>query len=379
MARQAKKKKDANEEKVATPLDIINAYLNDKDNKKLHYNHMEEIYYKISSGSLNLDLELGGGFPSGIHRLEGPEESGKTSCALSVAKHFQEYFGDKSMFVYIKAEGRLTPEIIARSGIDISPERFFCFDTNVIEAAFGMIKNLIFKNETNTRFMFFIDSMDGLNRQADLDKAFTESDQVAGGALVSSVFLKKMALPLVKHSHMLFFTSQVRSKISANGMGGSGSPESSGGNAWKHYSNFILQFKKRYSNDIMYEFPEKKKVSEKGRPLGHKCKIEFKKSINEKTGVNMDYPIIYGRTGGRSIWIEREIIDLCFSWGFFEKSGSWIKVDDEIIKILKENNLEFIDKIQGEDNLCKELEKNEAVTNFLFQYCKDEVGKLTAA
>ena len=71
---------------------LIETFLKNKDNSKYHYNDYEELNYKISSGSLNLDLALNGGFCSGAHRFTGVNEGGKTSCALTVAKNFQNHF-----------------------------------------------------------------------------------------------------------------------------------------------------------------------------------------------------------------------------------------------------------------------------------------------
>ena len=62
----------------------------------------QEEDYKISSGSLNLDLAMDGGLGCGIHRLTGVNEGGKTSCALAFARHFQKHFGDKGKVIYFK-------------------------------------------------------------------------------------------------------------------------------------------------------------------------------------------------------------------------------------------------------------------------------------
>ena len=75
-------------------IDQINEFLSNKENKKYHYNGYADADYKISSGSLNLDIALDGGFCAGAHRLTGINEGGKTSCALTVAKNFQEHFKD---------------------------------------------------------------------------------------------------------------------------------------------------------------------------------------------------------------------------------------------------------------------------------------------
>lgn len=374
MARKPKVEKKEEKKKI-TAQEQIQAVLNSDTAKGLHFNDVDEIHYKISTGSLNLDLEVGGGFPCGIHRFQGPSESGKTSCALSIAKNFQEEFGKKAMVIFVKAEGRLDPLVLARSGLDTSDERFFVLDTNVFEVVYELIRKLVLQNEEDRKYFFIIDSIDALCRKADLDKPFEKSEQVAGGALVSSVFLKKMALPIIKMGHMLIFTSQVRAKVDPNGMS-SGKPQSSGGNAWRHYANFVLDFQERYSNDIMYENPSASKIIDKGRPLGHDCKIIFRKSINEKTGVNMSYPIIYGRTNGNSVWVEREIIDLLLGWGYIEKAGSWLNVDPDLTKAIEGAGLQFIEKIQGIDNLCRTLEKSPDVKNFLFKFCKDEVAKM---
>ena len=127
----------------------IKNFLADKDNKKYHYNDHEEIDYKISSGSLNLDLALGGGLPAGVHRFTGVNEGGKTSCALAFARNFQNHFKKEAKVIYIKSEGRLSPEMIKRSGIDTSEEKFFKFDCNVFEKVFELVRLLVNDNADN--------------------------------------------------------------------------------------------------------------------------------------------------------------------------------------------------------------------------------------
>lgn len=355
---------------MSETLKQIESFLSDKDNKKFHYNHCEEEEYKISSGSINLDLALGGGFPSGAHRFTGVNEGGKTSCALTVAKNFQKHFGEKGMVVYIRSEGRLSPEVLSRSGIDTSEEKFFRFDCNIFEKVFQLIRMLVEQNPEDKKYMFIIDSVDALCRIGDFDKPFDESEQVAGGALVTSVFLKKMVLPITKMGHMMILTSQVRVEVAANPYASRGGPKvkQAGGNAVKHYANFILEFQERYSNDIIFPNPSASKLEDKGNPIGHFCKIIFRKSVNEKTGATVRYPIRYGQKDGNSVWVQREIIDMMKLWGYIEQKGAWISFDEEIIELAKSKNIDCPEKIQGENKLVDFIQENKDFSDFILKH-----------
>tara|TARA_R110001592_G_scaffold115220_3_gene315568 strand:+ start:987 stop:2093 length:1107 start_codon:yes stop_codon:yes gene_type:complete len=357
--------------------DQIAKFLADKDNKKYHYNYHQVEEYKIPSGSLNLDIALGGGLPSGAHRFTGINEGGKTSCALAFAKNFQEHFGKKGMIIYIKSEGRFSPEMMERSGINVDPERFFCFDCNIFEKVFELIRELVFQNEDDKRYMFIVDSVDALCRVGDIDKPFADSEQVAGGALITSVFLKKMVLPITKMGHTMILTSQVRVEVATNPYAARGGPKQkqAGGNAIKHYANFILEFEERYNSDLIFKNPTATKLDEKGSPIGHYCKIRFRKTVNEKTGSVARYPIKYGQKNGKSVWKAREILDMLYLFNLIEKKGAWISVSEDLIKELNDNKFEINEKFQGEQRLIDFLEENEKTSDFLYQDFK----KLTNA
>lgn len=357
-------------------LDQIQEFLKDKNNQKYHFNDHEELNYKIPSGSLNLDIALGGGLTAGAHRFTGVNEGGKTSCSLAFARNFQDMFGEDAMVVVIKSEGRLSEEMLQRSGVDTSPERFFVFDCNIFEKVFELIRNLVFNNEEKRKFMFIVDSVDALCRINDIDKGFDEPEQVAGGALITSVFLKKMVLPISKMGHCMILMSQVRVEVATNPYASRGGPKTkqAGGNAVKHYANFILEFEERYSNDIMYTNPSATRLEDKGDPIGHYCKIRFRKTVNEKTGSQVRYPIRYGRKKGNSVWVEKEVADLMFAFQMANKKGAWISFSDDIKQELDNAKIEYEEKFQGDQKFLNHLEENKQLTDFLLEEFKNMVS-----
>ena len=70
----------------------------------------------ISSGSLSLDLALGGGYPKGrIIEIYGPESSGKTTLTLHAIAEIQKQGGTAA---FIDAEHALDPSYARKVGVD---------------------------------------------------------------------------------------------------------------------------------------------------------------------------------------------------------------------------------------------------------------------
>lgn len=359
-----------------------------KANKEDHYNFEEEIDYKVSSGSLQLDLQLGGGFGPGLHRFVGINEGGKTSESLEVMKNFLNDFPNTKA-VYFKAEGRLSPEMKERSGVEFvySAEEWkegtcFVFESNIYETVVDLMRQLVMKNPEKTKYCFLLDSVDGLIAKNDLDKNFDESAKVAGGAVIAATFMKKMAISLAKRGHMAIFVSQVRADIKLDPYTKAPIRQTSatGGNALLHFANFIIEFEPRFKDDLILKDPANKKVSEKNPPIGHFAKITVKKSPNETTNRTLCYPIRYGRKNGTSIWIEKEIVDLLYAWEFVNKKGAWINGSDEFIEMLNEAGfdedvLKF--PIQGDAKLFSIIEENNELSKFLIKFFKKAINEFS--
>jgi len=346
-----------------------------KENKEDHYNFEDEVYYKVSTGSLNLDIATSGGLSPGLHRFIGMNEGGKTSEALEVAKNFLKTV-ENSRALLFKAEGRLSREIKERSGIKFvtDPKEWadgtcFVFECNIFETVSELMKDLINANNENKRYIFILDSVDGLITKGDKDKTLSEATKVAGGAVISSMLMKKISLALSKRGHMAIFISQVRSDIKLDPYAANKEvrqTSATGGNALLHFANWILEFEPRYNKDLILEKPNEKYDPIKNKIIGHNVKIAVKKSTNESTNSKIQYPIKYGRREGSSVWKEYEVIDQILSWEFASAKGAWVTFSDEIIDELKKSDIELKKQHQGVDNLRLYLEENKSITDYFY-------------
>lgn len=374
MGRKPKEENKSIESEVVSAKTRLSSFL--KENKEDHYNFEDEVYYKISTGSLNLDIATGGGLPPGLHRFLGMNEGGKTSEALEVAKNFLNTV-ENSRALLFKSEGRLSKEIQERSGIKFvsDPQEWedktcFVFDCNIFETVSELMKDLIQNNEENKRYLFILDSVDGLITKGDREKTLSEATKVAGGAVISSMLMKKISLALSKRGHMAIFISQVRSDIKLDPYAANKEirqTSATGGNALLHFANWILEFEPRYNKDLILEKPNDKYDPLKNKIVGHNVKITIKKSTNETTNSKVQYPIRYGRKNGASVWKEYEIIDQILSWEFATAKGAWVTFNDEIIEELKGSNLELKKQHQGIDNLRVYLEENKEIVNYFYK------------
>ena len=364
-----KKRTPNKSDQTVTSVQQIQSYL--EAHKGDHYNFEEDRRYTVSSGSLLLDIEMGGGIKPGIIRASGVAEGGKTSCALSFAKNFQKM--DNSMVIYIKSEGRLSPDMIERSGVDTNENKWFVFKCNVYETVIDFMRQMVKDNPSDTRYMFIVDSMDALVPKGDLEKGANEAIKVAGGALLTSDFLKRMALGMGTRGHICYMVSQVRTKVQINPYEKTDPrlTNASGGNAMLHYSDWILEFQPRWNKDLITTQP-----NGKGDMLGHWCKVVFRKSANEKTGTEVRYPIRYRAQSGKSIWVEKEVADMMLAWDMATAKGAWVTISDEIVEEVKKNaNLELKKQHQGMDNFGKYFEENKEIGKYLFNKFREALKK----
>ena len=152
------KKEEISGEEPRQKLAVLEQILT--ENKDYHYVNDNVIDYVVSSGSLTLDIEMGGGIHPGIIRSSGITEGGKTSNALGFARNFQLLHPEKGVVVYVKSEGRLSSTMVERSGVDADPSRFRVVPTNDYEFVIDMMRRLIKDNDNGNLYFFILDSLD---------------------------------------------------------------------------------------------------------------------------------------------------------------------------------------------------------------------------
>lgn len=380
----SRKTKEDTASNILTSQDQLKSFL--KNNKDFHYNYEENVNYVVSSGSLIFDYNLNGGLGPGLHRFCGMNEGGKTSSALRFMKSFLDE-PDKRKGFYVKAEGRLSREMIERSGVkfvfnaeDWVEGTCFVFESNIYEVVVDALRELVKKNDEKIKYFFLLDSVDGLIRKCDLDKTFEESAKVAGGAVIAADFMKRVSIAMQKFGHIAIFISQVRADIKLDPY--SKAPirqtTATGGNALLHFANWIVEFEPRFKNDLILEDQNGQYDEFKNPYIGHQVCITVKKSPNEKTNSKIKYPIKYGRKNGTSNWVEKEIYDFLIMWELVQKRGAWLSFDEDFVNSLKEAGFEsFPLQIQGAAKFERLINEDEKLRNYFVNYIKNNILTLT--
>lgn len=355
---------------VKTSSELLGNYLT--KHKEDHLNFEEEIDWKVSTGSLQFDICLNGGWGPGAYKVHGASFNGKSSQTAQCMRNFLKTV-ENSKGLWVKSEGRLDKEFQERSGVkfvfkaeDWKVGTCFVYESNIFESVTDLVNELVKNNPEKNRYCMVVDSMDNLIRRDDMKKESSESEKVGAAGLLTSTMFKRVNLVLNKLGHSLFFINQVRSKIRGqydpqdpNEKVGGGGP-----NAVVHNANQAWQFLPRLANS---------NIEEDGEIVGHYCRIKLTKGVKERTDIIVEYPIRHGAKNGDSIWRERELADLLVEWDLVKKAGAWISPSEEL-KIILQDCCEVSDdlKWQGMNNLFKWVSDDKKISDFLYNYFLNE-------
>lgn len=187
-----------------------------------------------STGSLGLDMALGiGGVPRGrIVEIFGPEASGKTTMALSIAAQAQRQGG---AVAFVDAEHALDLAYASALGVDMGSALISQPDSG--EQALEITETLVRSNATD---IVIVDSVAALVPQSELEGQMGDATMGAQARLMSQA-LRKLTGAVSKSQCTLIFINQIRNKIGIM----FGNPETTtGGNALKFYASVRLDVRK---------------------------------------------------------------------------------------------------------------------------------------
>jgi recombination protein RecA len=225
---------------------------------------------RIPSGSMNLDLILGGGIPTGrITMLFGPEGGGKTTLAQHIVAEVQ---AQDDVAMYIDVEGKVDPMYAARCGVDFSKLLFS--QPNSATVIFKMIEEVI---KSRLVKVIIVDSLAPILTDAEIDADIGERFYAAQAGFLSQT-LKTINGLVAQSSTALIFINQVREKIGLYG-GGETIP---GGRAPKFYSALIM----RVSRD--------KPLKRGENVYGQSTKVLVHKSNVSPSFRSTTFDIVYG-------------------------------------------------------------------------------------
>ena len=155
----------------------------------------------LPSGSLSLDLALGGGYPKGrIIEIYGPESSGKTTLTLHAIAEMQKQGGTAA---FIDAEHALDPAYAKRLGVDT--DNLLVSQPDNGEQALEIVETLVRSNAVD---LIVVDSVAALVPQAEIDGDMGDSHMGLQARLMSQA-LRKLTGIINKSKATVIFINQI--------------------------------------------------------------------------------------------------------------------------------------------------------------------------
>jgi len=269
----------------------------------------------ISSGSLSIDLALGGGYPKGrILEIYGPESSGKTTLALHAIAEIQKHGGTAA---FIDAEHALDPSYARKLGVDT--DNLLVSQPDNGEQALDIVETLVRSNAVD---MVVVDSVAALVPQAEIDGDMGDSHMGLQARLMSQA-LRKLAGIINKSHTTVIFINQIRMKIGVM----FGNPETTtGGNALKFYASIRIDV--RRTGQI--------KAGE--NIIGNRTKVKVVKNKIAPPFRIAEFDIMYGEGISRT----GDVLDLAVLHNIVGKSGAWFDYADAKIGQGREASKDYL-------------------------------------
>ncbi len=269
---------------------------------------------RFSSGSLSLDLALGGGVPRGrIIEIYGPESSGKTTLSLHAIAEVQKAGGRAA---FIDAEHALDVQYAKKIGVDI--DALLVSQPDSGEQALEITETLVRSNAID---LIVVDSVAALTPQAEIEGAMGDSHMGLQARLMSQA-LRKLTSIINKSQCSVIFINQIRMKIGVM----FGNPETTaGGNALKFYASLRLDVRRI---DKITEKTGKDASGEATQEVvGNRTRVKVVKNKVAPPFRQAEFDIIYAS----GISKVGEILDLGVKYGVLEKSGTYYRHGEDTL------------------------------------------------
>jgi len=259
----------------------------------------------IPTGSLALDIALGGGVPRGrITEIYGPEMAGKSTVAMHVAVQAQKAGG---LAAYIDVEHALDPTFAAAFGIKI--EDLLVSQPDTGEQALEICEALVRSNAVD---IIIIDSVAALVPRAEIEGEMGDSLPGLQARLMSQA-LRKLTGAISRSRAAVIFINQLREKIGIV----FGNPETTpGGRALKFYSSMRIDLRRTES------------LKHSGSVIGNRVKAKVVKNKIAPPFRVAEFDIIFS---GPHVGISREgdIIDLATEYEIVKKQGAFYSYGEQ--------------------------------------------------
>ncbi len=285
------------------------------------------------TGSLSLDLALGGGLPRGrLVEIFGVEGGGKTTLTLHAVAECQKAGG---ICAFIDAEHALDPKYAAAVGVDV--ENLFVSQPDNGEQALEIADTLMRSGAID---LVVIDSVAALVPRSEVEGEMGDV-QVGTMARMMSQGCRKLAGTAGRANATVIFINQIREKVGVI----YGSPETTpGGRALKFFASVRLRVSRSEA------------IKNGAEQIGNRTKVSVLKNKIAPPFRDAEFDLVFGK----GINKYGDILDLSVAKGLIQKGGAWFTVGEE--------------RFQGRDNARAYLEENPALADDLENQIRDAYG-----
>lgn len=285
----------------------------------------------IPTGSVSLDIALGGGVPRGrVVEIFGPESSGKTTLTLHIIAEAQKKGGQVA---FIDAEHALDPVYARKIGVDV--DNLLISQPDSGEQALEITETLVRSNAVD---VIVVDSVAALTPKAEIEGDMGDAHMGLQARLMSQA-LRKLTSAISKSKTCVIFINQIRMKLGVM----FGNPETTtGGQALKFYSSVRMDI--RNIGKIEDGVGDEKKIT------GNRVRVKIVKNKIAPPFRTAEFDILYNR----GISYTGDLIDLAARYEIAQKSGAFYTYKDIKLGQGRENAKSFLESNQ---KILKELEK----------------------